>query len=140
MSVNKKLLKLLKTKRDTNEFKNYLEFYLSTLDNSTISNINYNLFDKNNLGRSGAQIGFYSKNKSIKIYYNKLDKNISVEDNCIYISPIINEIIVNYVFNNLKTLTNISKQEQELVKNHIIKVYKYELSNNKQYLIMKKQG
>lgn len=56
---------------------------------------------KEKLGKSGAQVFYYDDN-IIKMYpVVKLNYRISKDGKCIHISNILNEMIINFVFNNM---------------------------------------
>ena len=151
---NKNLIKLLQksTKlKDKQEILDKLYNYFDTIKNKN----NFNkllekatLFNKDKLGKSGANIGIININntdKILKFYRYKTNTNIyNYEDNCIKLFFPYNEIILNtvisnlpYFFNNKSSLLENRKKNYD---KYILKLDYFGLNTNSSYIINNKVG
>lgn len=131
---------LRKSIKSPEKFEENINKYINERNKVKLDINKLNLLNTNLKGYSGSFIAINKSNSILKIYKKKLKLNYKDEKTCTYLSPIINEIIVNLVLNNLDKLTKISNRELNFVNKHIIKLNKYGIYNDLQYLSMEKIG
>lgn len=130
-----------------NNCKLFYDFYQNNFDNDKFKeyNSNFKPFNKNMQGRSGGIVGTLQNdpNKILKIHLikkHKVSDLIKCQKNNLNIDYRFNEIIINYVLDNLKDIPDINKKELEYVNSFLIKLYDFGFSNNAIYFINEKIG
>jgi hypothetical protein len=106
-------------------------------------------FDKKKQGYSGASVGFLKNdnNKIIKFFYynplKEIDKLITKDtsNKCILVNYTFNEIIINLIINNIRFISSkITKNEINLIKEHVLLMTDYGFSEKGSYIITPKIG
>jgi hypothetical protein len=116
------------------------EFYINLqISDSKFDKIQQNIIPFSKSGRSGAIIGLLKNNKQnvIKFFNEKhnIYNSFTLFD-CLKISNRFNEIFINYLLTNINNIITIKKNDNSKIKNHIIPILNYGISNKGSYITM----
>jgi hypothetical protein len=130
---------LLNTTNIDNIIQGLNDFYLNNINYKKYENYKNQFVSIKLGGKSGAALGYLSKQKNIIMKMNFIKKNQQIvkldkHRKCIFINNKFNEILINFIFKNIEAFTNISKSEKEYLQNHILEIDDYGFTQKTLYI------